>query len=259
MFGRPVKQRKQPWIFGSPILWSAMPPKSTRTLRGVIDHIAKRSFAVFDLRLKDGRPAFDPTVRHGDGRLVILFGGNATGKSLICSIIESELREAGIEIRNACMRNRTSGGIERALLLGNEGTRSTGAATYSFMKRSLTATFSQGSKAPALSIIDEPDIGMAEEYSIAMGHFVAGFANQLLEDYQHLAGIVLVSHNRSLIRTLLEQYRGRPTTIGMSESRPIEEWITAGAVALPAESLDALLEEESERRRLVYGLAKLRP
>lgn len=61
------------------------------------------------------------------------------------------------------MRNRTSNGIERSFVFGDEGSQSTGATSLSVAIKCLSITLKEDKD--SLAILDEPDVGLSDYYN----------------------------------------------------------------------------------------------
>jgi energy-coupling factor transporter ATP-binding protein EcfA2 len=169
---------------------------------------------------KNGKEFFkDIVVEQHDNNILIIFGENASGKSLFSNVVEQSAREEKIEIRNACMRNRTSGGISRAFVFGDESCQSTGETSFNVARKALESTL-KANKA-AIAILDEPDVGLSDYYAPAMGKYIAESYLKMNENQ----GIVLVSHSRLLIKSFLTTLNSPVNTIGINIKSDLDTWI----------------------------------
>lgn len=142
-----------------------------------------------------------------DTRIVVVSGPNACGKSFACRYLASaiaaerpETSERG-EFFHIGMRLRTSGSGQigpKTFVYGDESEYSTGAvsmiALNGMLKNSKTRTSQH------VIALDEPDIGLSDEYALALGSKIAGFANELPNNCDAL---IIVSHSRPLISKLM--------------------------------------------------------
>ena len=137
------------------------------------------------------------------------------------------------------------------MILGNESEQSTGATSFSFAKKCLDSTFNDNK--PALAILDEPDIGLSQRYSRTLGQFIAQYANQFHEsDVETKAqGLVVVSHNKDLIESLIKHYKGQESVVNMGDERSLQQWLNEKDEPASVEELESLGDLELEKWRLV--------
>lgn len=133
-----------------------------------------------------------------DSKVILVAGGNASGKSALTSFIQAIAKQAACQTRSCSMRNRTASGFQSKMIFGDESRSSTGACTVGAVKMGLESSIN--SPAPAVMILDEPDLDLSEECSMAMGAYIAQCANA---EASNLRLIVVVSHSRALFRDLM--------------------------------------------------------
>lgn len=171
----------------------------------------------------------------GDAKLNIVFGDNASGKSLMLTALRAFIGprdESGAERFNVSMNMRTNGGMGRAFMYLDESYSSTGAASLS----AVTGVFRNAAarEHPVWLFLDEPDTGLSDRFASAMGAFIAQQVNTLPD---HVRGVTLVSHSRPLLRRLLKELHAQPHEISMGQDRTLAEFID------PAEPQEASIEE----------------
>ena len=154
------------------------------------------------------------------------------------NVIEFALRDNKVEVRSSSMSNRTRGGIERAMIFGDESTASTGATSIKTAKKSLSAT-ALAEKA-AVSILDEPDIGLSPYYSRALGKHIAEEFNAMTDK----KGLILISHSKELINNFLAYVEKDVVTIGVNTNKSLSDWFNNTDIA----SIDELLDLDSYGR-----------
>lgn len=187
----------------------------------VVGRLKDKKYAFFTARMKDGSDPFETiTVNERENsRVIILYGENASGKSLFATVIEQYLREKKIACRAAAMRNRTGGGIEVAFVFGDERRQSTGATSVSVADKALTTTAKE--EKAAVAILDEPDLGLSSYYSRAFGKYVA----ESIAAMDDNKGLILISHSPTLIGSFLDNNEVPVTTIGINTDNSLEDWI----------------------------------
>lgn len=188
-------------------------------LNQMLNNIEDRHYALLNIE-KDNVLIFPKiSVHKADSNIIIIYGENASGKSLFSSLIEQSARIEKIGCRNACMRNRTSSGIERAFIFGDEGSQSTGATSLSVAGKCLLNTLKDDKQ--ALAILDEPDVGLSDYYTPTLGKYIA---DQMIDAQDHI-GLVLVSHSKLLMKSFLATYNKPVSTIGINTDLSLNDWI----------------------------------
>lgn len=170
-------------------------------------------------------------VRREPGRrrdLLLVTGDNASGKSFVCKYLNMQAtpdsadppaERRGLEFMHVGMNLRAGGsGVQRSLMFGNEARNSTGAISARTIETGFRT--SRGRTTPHVLCLDEPDIGLSEEYQDACGRLIAEFA---AAPPAHLSGLVVVTHSRPIARVLdgLDPVRLR---VG-ADARSTQEWL----------------------------------
>lgn len=127
-------------------------------------------------------------------KILFVVGSNASGKSLVGRIVELVASEEKIPKRSCSMRNRTSGEFGQRLVFGSEDDSSTGENSVHASIIGLKSTVD--SEKSAVLVLDEPDLGLADEYSAALGQHIARTVN---EHHEKLGLIVVITHSHPLI------------------------------------------------------------
>ncbi len=159
-----------------------------------------------------------------DSGVFILVGDNASGKSLLMRILASWLNDDKVEPLQVSMRYRTEAGLHRAFMFGSESDRSTGAVSLHAVMGGLRTC--RGRSTPSWLLLDEPDIGLAEGYSQALGQHLAEFGNEL--DGQGTRALGLVTHSKALVRSLTERLKHPPHVLVTGEHHAgmtLEQWL----------------------------------
>ncbi|MDD5651695.1 MAG: hypothetical protein PHF86_14970 [Candidatus Nanoarchaeia archaeon] len=137
---------------------------------------------------------FDP----GHKDIVVVTGENATGKSFIRRLYYTILKQMKLEVIHLSQQGRSSSGIPAAMIYGDESYNSTGYLTALTVVNGIKNC--QKREHEHYIIWDEPDIGLSEKYSGAVGVKIREF----VENIPALTkGVVVISHSKPLIRQLL--------------------------------------------------------
>lgn len=188
--------------------------------------------------------------------LMTLTGENGGGKSLAVKFIGQLAEKLGeeqglkVEVIDIGMGRRTSSGIVRAMMFGDESKDSTGNISVQTMKTAINTSL--GRKGPHILIFDEPDIGLGEGYHSAAGKFIVDFARRKTDV---CLGIVVVSHSRKLLAPLIEA--GASSLRVGDDLRPVREWLENGDLEKSDEeflSLSDVTLEKSRKVRNFFGL-----
>lgn len=194
------------------------------------------------------------------GDLLLVTGDNASGKSYVCQYLHAlaspdrsvpKDERGAIEFMHVGMNLRAGGpGMQRALMFGNEGRNSTGTISVRTIETGFS-TSANRSHAHVLCL-DEPDIGLSEEYQEACGHLIAEFARS---PPRHLVGLVIVTHSRPIARVFnaLDPVRLRVGT----DDRPTQDWLERPK-SVSLETLRQLSEVAHHRSRAITALIDAR-
>lgn len=194
-------------------------------LSAALQRIANKDFFVTNIE-HQGAPLFsDLTFEDQSSKIVIIYGDNASGKSLFSSIIHSLARDEKIAVRSASMGNRTRSGIEKAFIFGDESQQSTGATSVQVSKLCLNSMLKDDKL--SLAILDEPDVGLSGFYAPAMGEYIANTLNNA-DDKK---GLILVSHSVPLITRFLEVINTDVSRFGINTDLPLEDWLKRDDIA----------------------------
>jgi len=175
-----------------------------------------------DSRLFTGDSPFRGYLSEGadDSRVSIVTGPNASGKSLMVRMVAATLNEEQVEPLQVSMRYRTMGGIHRAFMFGSDEDQSTGATSLYAVQGALR-TSRQREKAHWV-MLDEPDVGLAEEYAVALGTYLAAYANEMPE---HAKGMMLVTHSRALVSGFVQALQKAPHFVHLETPMTLPEWL----------------------------------
>ena len=157
-------------------------------------------------------------------RLTVMAGDNAGGKSLLVRILASRLNHEKTEPLQVSMRYRTSAGMHRVFMFGDDQEESTGAVSLHAVTGALRTAASRES--PCWVLLDEPDTGLSESFSRALGALLAQHANALPDS--NFEAMVVVTHSKALVRSLVAHATHRPHFIATGErqcGQDLEGWL----------------------------------
>jgi hypothetical protein len=182
--------------------------------------------------------------------VVVITGNNACGKSLIRRMMGQRLDDAGIKMMAISQEKRSVSpvqeqGILKLMCYGNERDDSTG---YNSVKtfRGLIDASRRVDRKVAL-FLDEPEIGLSEEYAVSMGLELAAYSIKLPEN---IVGVFVVSHSRALVAQLepIGPYHWH-----LGEQMNLSSWLKRMVEPLP---LDYLIHKNKETFGLIEAARK---
>lgn len=189
-----------------------------------------------------------------DCGVFIMVGDNASGKSLMVRLLASRLNTDKVEPLQVSMRYRTSSGMHRVFMFGSDEDESTGAVSLHAVKGGMRTC--QERMEPTWLMLDEPDIGLAEGYCLALGEYLARFGNDLDGNGQKALG--LVTHSKPLVQGLAKHLRRRPhflVTGPRHAGMGLEQWL-ADNTPLGLDELLQLNDKGHQTWRAVEALLK---
>jgi len=202
------------------------------------------------------------TLERGDpaSGLVVMTGPNACGKSFGCRYLAQTLAGLRKELEGVAkgeffhigMRLRTSGnGIfgPKSFVYGDESEDSTGAVSLKAVKGMLRNSRERTSR--HVIALDEPEVGLADEYALALGEKIRAFA---LDLSPLCDALVVVSHSRPFVGKLMDL---KPHLVRFG-SGTTAEWLSATPAAVSIEDLDSLSERNLKTFRAISRLMRAR-
>ena len=189
-----------------------------------------------------------------ESKLTIMVGDNAGGKSLMIKFLASLLNKQNTEPLQVSMRYRTQGGIARAFMYGDDSEESTGAVSLHAVEGALRTA--KGRKSPCWVMLDEPDTGLSDSYCRALGTFLSEHANEL--PGENFEAMVVVTHSKTLVQSLLANARHRPHFIAVGEhqvGQTVESWL-ADSSERSVEELLGLSRKGMDTWRAVNNILK---
>ena len=173
---------------------------------------------------------FKAHIYAGHPKIAVVTGENGSGKSLLVQLLSAYCRK-----HHDCthvmvsIRERTGSGLNdmagfrRTMMFGDESEHSTGAISVKVLEpafNTLNSRTSEGKK--ALLILDEPEIGLSDSYASAMGAYLAEKSSQLPE---LAAGLVVVTHSRSLVRAMMSTLGCKPGFVKLGTKQSLNTWL----------------------------------
>jgi hypothetical protein len=155
----------------------------------------------------------------GKGKLVLVTGENATGKSFLRRVVGAALSEHEIESIALSMQFRTSGGIERCFVYGDEREFATGNNSASSIIGAIST--SRGRDHKHSIVWDEPDVGLSDNYAAGAADEIMEFVN---EPPKHLFFAIVTTHRRAMLERLVV---GKPHHVRLGDDMTLEQVLAA--------------------------------
>jgi predicted ATPase len=182
----------------------------------------------------------------GNPRIVMITGGNASGKSLFAKAYRAFVAQDdnSVERMHVDMKIRSEGGIRRAFMFGDEDWESTGQISVKAIIGGIATC--RGREKDHILVLDEPCVGLANGTAMGVGELLAEFAADLPE---RTKALVIVTHSREIVSRLLPL---QPTCIRVGDDlRPTATWIAEGDIPLTAEDVKNIQKKSVERFRAI--------
>lgn len=207
-----------------------------------IGSIKNRAYKFLNI-VVDGKPAFENIyLQDSGGSVIIIYGDNASGKSLFSGVLAQILNDKNFSRREIAMKNRASDKFGRMLIFGNESDRSTGVSSIRVIGNGFRTILGENNSA---LFLDEPDIGLAPRFQPALGQYIAENANKMTTH-----GLVLISHSSELIASFLSHYDGSVSYIGVKTDLDYSAWVRSQKNATVDELLALKTKEQNVWREL---------
>lgn len=136
----------------------------------------------------------------GAGKVILIVGDNASGKSFCRRIVQLICRDANVECMAISVEGRRKVSYMPWLtfVYGDEEHEATGVnSTHTVLTGVKT---SEGREGKHVIFWDEPDLGLSESWAAGIGQKLCAFAQNPPE---HLQAALIVSHSRALVREML--------------------------------------------------------
>jgi len=178
-----------------------------------------------------GECPFQFDVADGHARTLLIGGENATGKSVLAEALLRWAKEKfGCAPMKVTIRERTGAGtyemaaMRRQMMFGSEEKHSTGSVSAAVVGRAflnMNNWAEQGVK--PLLLLDEPELGLSEGFSHAMGEWIGQQIGCLSGK---AFGVIVVSHSKRLGKGLALGLSERPAFAQMdSVQASFEQWL----------------------------------
>lgn len=170
-------------------------------------------------------------VKFTKNTVFLVTGSNASGKSLLRRVVSGRAKKKNILSIALSNEKRVTSDISRAFIYGSEEDQSTGEITcHSIMG---TIRSSKGYENHIL-IIDEPEIGLAEEAQLGLANFLVESFSEPIETRK---AIFIFSHSRVIMSTLSKIEHTFINLDGLYDT--VEKWANRKIVAVsPSDVLD---------------------
>lgn len=199
-------------------------------------------------------------ISKGRGRVIVVAGANASGKSVFVQILAARARSAEALPISISIRERTGAGqdgmagFKKTMMFGDEAEQSTGATSVAVATKGFSNLAVHAQDKPTLLILDEPEMGLSEDYSGAMGAYIARQAAALGHD--NAMGVVVVTHSRALVSSLLIELRSHnqePHFVCMGAHFTLAQWLAE----TPSKSVAELLALPGKGNQTRSEISKL--
>jgi hypothetical protein len=193
------------------------------------------------------------------GKLVVLVGENAAGKSFVRRLVSAMCRDVKIEAIPISMEARSGGsmmyGPARAMVYGDEGHFATGVNTSNLVQTGIRTC--NGRTESHVIFWDEPDLGLSDNAAAGAGAAIREFASNAS---QHTRAIFVATHSRYLVRELLP-IKPHYLHLGLGDSAPatLEEWTERPVTPVDLEELQKAGHARFKAiQKILEGLKKKR-
>lgn len=182
-------------------------------------------------------------------KLCVILGQNATGKSLVRRCLGEVATRHGAQ-KVMCIsqekRSDTSfGGLGRVAVFGSEADESSGFISARTAMKAMKS--SEVWDVPHLVILDEPDLGLSEDYAAGLGARLAAFS---LAPPDLLRGLFVISHSRALLAELARVDHSMIGIGGMEAPASLGDWLRRPPS--PRDPME-LMDRGRETWSLVHG------
>lgn len=189
-------------------------------------------------------------------KVLLIAGANASGKSFGITVLASCLNgeKPKVEPIQVSMKYRTKEGMHRCFMFGplGDAKSSTGAVSLGAVRGGLGTA--KGREQLCWLMLDEPDTGLSEEFTPAMGEYLATAANEGLGEHCH--ALVVVSHSRALLQEMANRLTLTPHFVHVDDHpETLDGWLASSRRRTVAE-LEALPSLTTERYRAINKILK---
>jgi len=201
---------------------------------------------------KEGKTPIPAFFQPGEGKLLVVLGENASGKSFFRRITQSLCQKAEVECMGLSMEGRRSIAHKPwlAMVYGDEMHDSTG---YNSASVVTTGIRTCRSRTTAHVIFwDEPDLGLSDNGAAGVGVALQEF---LQDPPTSTLAAIVVTHSKSLVQPLVTL---KPHYLYLGEGDiplTVEDWLKSPTAPRHP---DEILKKGRERYRLIEGVLQSR-
>lgn len=194
---------------------------------------------------------FPAHMKRGRGRMFVVTGGNAAGKSLLRRVAHALCQNQKKRFMGLSMEDRSSSGmmysIAKSMVYGDETYNATGLLSA----RLVTSGIHNCREWDDRHVVfwDEPDLGLSDEMAATVGGILSEFAPDMPDKTD---AAFVATHSRHLIHHLLP---AKPHWIHMGVDAPKSLKAWADREVIPAD-FEAIQKDASRRMKAVFALTK---
>lgn len=165
----------------------------------------------------------------GQGKILLILGENATGKSLTRRIFGELAQRQRVEAISTSLEGRTyvSESPWLAMVYGDERTSATGCNSSHLVSMGIKTALNRTS--PHIIFWDEPDLGLSEGACEGTGLALGRFG---LQATPHTLAACIVTHSKPLVRGLKDALGYTPHVLHMGPQNPMTlvSWLCSSPV-----------------------------
>jgi predicted ATPase len=170
-------------------------------------------------------------------RAVMISGANGSGKSLFRRLVQT-ICCTGKSLR--CITLSQEGRVSNRLQYGLEEIFPTGLNSLRVMQQA----FAQQDERRLVLVLDEPEIGMADETAAATGRRLAELIEAAGENIAH---IFVISHNRHFVRGLMQGTKLHFLQFGTTPLPSLAAWVDRPVVPVDLSAMEAMAIATKDR------------
>lgn len=184
----------------------------------------------------------------GKGKLVVLVGENASGKSFMRRVVKGTCSKAEIECIHLSMEGRSDsfGGV-RGFVYGDESYEAT--SVNSARTVTIGIRTCRDRTTPHVIMWDEPDLGLSENAAAGVGQLIREFTKTPPE---HTLAAIVVTHSKALVSQLVD-LEPHYLCFGRDPAPTLQDWINT---PVKPRSIDELFETSRETHRRIAAILK---
>ena len=210
------------------------PRKGTMNVNELLELVL--GHAVF--QADEGEPPIVSRWEKGKGKLVLVIGDNASGKSFFRRVVRAYCGKNDIECMDPSMEMRMMGGLERAFVFGDETTNATGVNSINAVRGGITT--SQARQSEHVLFWDEPDLGLGDEWAAGLGIKIREFATM---PSPKLVAAFVVTHSRAMVAELVKGFHHIVWVGEHEDGVLIEDWLRRQVEPRDPEALSGISHE----------------